>query len=335
MQPTFSRRAFLAAALAPLANRDANADARGILAYLAQLPERADKRVIAGQHIGNALHPEAGYKEHIGDLQASTGKWLGLIGVDYGFTDGYEAANRVVTEHWKAGGLVTISCHAANPFTGGSAWDNPPHDLNELIEPGTKAHENWMAQLDRLATAFAALQETGVVILWRPFHEMNGAWFWWGQTKAGTRRKEEFTNLWKHMFAYFTATKRLNNLLWVYSASSGAHSKTPVDFFYPGEEYCDIVGLDNYSDDMEWNGYAELARLGKPFAATEIGPAKKTRDGSFNYSILMDRIARSYPRTTYFMAWARECSLVHNRGAAELLSHPWVITRESLKWKQP
>ena len=78
---------------------------------------------------------------------------------------------------------------------------------------------------------------------------MNGKWFWWGGAD-----KEEFLALWRHMFDYFTTTKGLNNLLWLYSSNSEDAWTRSVDFYYPGDAYCDVVGLDNYTDDLKWGG---------------------------------------------------------------------------------
>ena len=75
----------------------------------------------------------------------------------------------------------------------------------------TRHMVRWMHELDILAAGLGELQDAGVVVLWRPFHEVNGDWFWWGGKKP-----ETFIRVWRHMFDYFTKTKKLNNLLWVY-----------------------------------------------------------------------------------------------------------------------
>ena len=96
-----------------------------------------------------------------------------------------------------------------------------------------------MEELDTLAAGLKQLQDAGVVVLWRPFHEMNGDWFWWGG-----KNPEAFINVWRHMFDYFTKTRGLNNLLWVYGPNHG--KKTAA--YYAGDGYTDVVGLDAYTD---------------------------------------------------------------------------------------
>src|SRR5690349_8829219 len=101
------------------------------------------------------------------------------------------------------------------------------------------SHRRWLKELDRVAEGLEQLKKAGVVVLWRPFHEMNGDWFWWNGKDPDT-----FIKLWRQMFDYFTTTKQLDNLLWVYSPN---HGKKTTDY-YPGDRYVDIVGLDAYTD---------------------------------------------------------------------------------------
>ncbi len=110
--------------------------------------------------------------------------------------------------------------------------------------------------------------------------------------------------------------------------------RTPVTTYYPGEAYCDMVGLDNYSDNVAWHGYDQLVRLGKPFAATEYGASKHTGSrGSYDYSRLIREIKKRYPLTTYFLVWSGSISLAANRNAKGLLSDPWVVNRGEIDWK--
>jgi mannan endo-1,4-beta-mannosidase len=176
--------------------------------------------------------------------------------------------------------------------------------------------------LDGVADALAELGDAGVVVLWRPFHEMNGGWFWWGR-----RDPADYVAVWRHMFDYFTKTKKLNNLLWVYSPSTTKSS--PVIAYYPGDAYCDIVGLDHYAEGFDLRGYAELTATGKPFGITEIGPQRSLR-GSYDYAELIVAIQERYPKTVFFQAWAWDWSLSRNKNAAAMLADPWVIGRDEL-----
>ena len=125
-----------------------------------------------------------------------------------------------------------------------------------------------MQELDLIAAGLQELKDAGVVVLWRPFHEMNGDSFWWGAKDPDT-----FIKVWRHMFDYFSKTKGLDNLLWVYSPNHG--NKTAA--YYAGDHYVDLVGLDAYTDFVDTNhikGFAEAAKIEKPFGFTEYRPSR-------------------------------------------------------------
>jgi len=91
--------------------------------------------------------------------------------------------NPLLIDYWKRGGLVTLCLHAPNPQTGNSSWLNKHKDtinLTDVVTPGRPGYDAWMHQLDCVARGLQELEDEGVVVLFRPFHEMNGFWFWWG-----------------------------------------------------------------------------------------------------------------------------------------------------------
>ena len=217
---------------------------------------------------------------------SKTGHWPAMIGLDYAdFAKGgleTKTVNRVAIEYARQGGLVTISAHLYNPANPKSRgpWEQGG-DLKRLLTPGNEAHDRWMKELDIMAAGLKELQDAGVVVLWRPFHEMNGGWFWWG-----AKEPETFIRVWRHMFDYFTKTKGLNNLLWVYSPNHG--DKTAA--YYAGDRYVDIVGLDAYTDFVDpqhIRGYEAVAKLPKPFGFTEFGPfGPHNPPGNYDYRAL-------------------------------------------------
>ncbi len=310
------------------ANTHASAKTVRVLGYLAGMTKQQENRVVSGQHCGRGKEAETLYRDHIVEMHRATGHWIAMVGTDYGrgrhdtADPDAAAANRVLIDHWKNDGLVTVTWHAANPWTGGTAWDRKAVKLADLVTPASDVHAAWMRQLDRVATGLAQLRDAGVVVLWRPLHEMNGGWFWWGR-----RERAEYVAVWLHMFEYFTETKKLDNLLWVYSAS--ARHQVPADLYYPGAAYCDIVGLDHYADAFDLPGYRELTALGKPFGLTEVGPKRDLR-GSFDYAKLIVAIKERYPETTFFQAWAWGWSIAENKNAKALLGDSWIVGRDEL-----
>jgi mannan endo-1,4-beta-mannosidase len=182
-----------------------------------------------------------------------------------------------------------------------------------------------MHELDRIADGLQQLQTNGVVVLWRPFHEMNGDWFWWDG-----KDPETFIKLWHQMFDYFTKTKGLNNLLWVYSPNHGTNTVV----YYPGDRYVDLAGLDAYTDFVDTKhilGYAEVARLPKPFGFTEFGPHSPSNPpGDYDYLRFLDGVQKNFPRTVFFMSWNAKWSLAQNTNVTEMLNNPLIVNREDL-----
>jgi mannan endo-1,4-beta-mannosidase len=315
-----------ASALEP-ANPKANAKARAILNYLERLPQQAEKRLLSGQFT------DAGSSAKLAmcaEVHAKTGQWPVMIGLDYAdFAKGgleYKTVNRVAIEYAKQGGLVTISAHLYNPANpkGGGLRDKGM-DLKELLSSGNATHDRWMKELDTMAAGLRELQDADVVVLWRPFHEMNGDWFWWG-----AKEPETFILVWRQMFDYFTKTKGLNNLLWVYSPNHG--NKTAA--YYAGDHYVDIVGLDAYTDFVDpqhIRGYDAVVKLPKPFGFTEFGPhGPQNPPGDYDYTRFITGVQKHFPRTTFFLAWNWKWSLGRNQNTKQLLENPWLVNREDL-----
>ena len=309
------------------ANPQTNARARAILQYIAGLEHRSEKRLLSGQFTDFGDNGTLAIMERI---HQKTGHWPAMVGFDYvDFPSGglaTKVANQSAIAYWKAGGLVTVGVHLynpANPNRGGLR--DKGVDLKELLRPDSATHARWMEELDQLAAGLQELKEAGVVVLWRPFHEMNGGWFWWG-----AKPPEDFIKVWRHMFDYFTTTKKLDHLLWVYGPN---HMDNTADY-YPGDGYADIVGFDAYTDHIDpqhIKGYEALARLPKPFGFGEYGPhGPEKPPGTYDYRRFITGVEKHFPRTSFFMSWNEKWSLASNEHVKALLDHPWMINRADL-----
>jgi mannan endo-1,4-beta-mannosidase len=318
--------AVLGHALEP-ANPKATAKAKAILNFFERLSNEADHGIVSGQFTDYGPRANLGLLE---EAYRETGHWPGMIGADYAdFRSGglhCGTVNRIVTEYWRKGGLVTLCAHLYNPARpGGGGLRDKGVDLRRILTPGDEAHSRWMKELDILAAGLAELKEADVVVLWRPFHEMNGDWFWWGG-----KDPETFVKVWRHMFDYFTQTKGLDNLLWVYGPNHGSNTAK----YYPGDRYADLIGLDAYTDDVDKEhikGYEDVVRLGKPFGFTEFGPhGPRNPPGDFDYRNLLGGITRDFPKTTFFLCWHGNWSIARNKNAKEFLEHPRILNRGDL-----
>eukprot|EP01093_Parvamoeba_rugata_P008526 TRINITY_DN2426_c0_g3_i1.p1 TRINITY_DN2426_c0_g3~~TRINITY_DN2426_c0_g3_i1.p1 ORF type:complete len:246 (-),score=49.57 TRINITY_DN2426_c0_g3_i1:121-858(-) len=133
----------------------------------------------------------------------------------------------------------------ANPVTNKSFYDTTRAVY--AIIPGGDQHEAYKQTLDKVADYFKELAPMPVIF--RPFHEHNGDWFWWGK---GLSTEEEYIKLWQFTVEYLRDEKQVHNLIWAFSPD---RSRTNIETFkedylygYPGDDYVDIIGLDNYWD---------------------------------------------------------------------------------------
>ncbi len=144
------------------------------------------------------------------------------------------------------GAINTFSWHCNNPLTGGSAWDSQTPGVVAGILPGGEQHTRYLQWLDQLAVFFNELTDDNnkpIPLIFRPFHEQTGDWFWWGNTHC---TPDEFIRLWQFTVTYLNETKQVHNLLWAYSAADRFQHKKDFMERYPGDRYADIVGFDQY-----------------------------------------------------------------------------------------
>lgn len=337
--------------VAQTANPNANSQTKAILTYFEGLKGRTINRVLSGQHISHdGWDAASGYGSFIESLKNTTGKYPAIVGIGMTAPDLINAILAAKT-HWDNGGLVQVDAHFDNPFTGTDSWvENAAAakgNLYSLIpnhpQFNQTAYTRWKAMLDRTAGALKQLQDAGVTVLWRPLHENNGTWFWWGVDSTNPSNTEPFKALWRSMFDYYTNTWKLNNLLWVYAASPSWD--LPVQARYPGSAFVDIVGLDLYDDNLTLfrpSDYTELAALNKPLGFAESGPIR--HDGMWNNLTLSDALRTRYPAFVYLLQWhswknsngtTAKVALIDNLNASGLFQDQLIVTRDELNRSAP
>jgi len=199
-------------------------------------PGRSDVRESSGSY-------PAVYGWEVSGLETSSPK--NIDGVDFARMRGW------IAEGYRRGGVITISWHLDNPLTGRNAWDTT--SAVAAVLPGGARHEQFTASLDRLAAFLGSLRGPGrssgsastpIPIVFRPWHEMTGAWFWWGVPHT---KGDEFARLWRFTVQYLRDVKGLHNLLYAYApnATGATGIGTYLDG-YPGEEWVDVLGYDRY-----------------------------------------------------------------------------------------
>ncbi|UCM91390.1 glycosyl hydrolase [Streptomyces marincola] len=251
-------------------NPHATPEARGLLRYLT---DGYGRRILSGQQDMSGI---AWLEENIGRTPAVAG----LDMMDYSpsrverGTSSQEVENALAWD--ERGGITTFVWHWNAPAglidEPGREWwrgfytDATTFDLAAaLADPASEEYALLLRDIDAIAAELTRLRDAGVPVLWRPLHEAEGGWFWWG-----AKGPEPAKELWRLMHQRMTEVHELHNLLWVWNSVDPA--------WYPGDDVVDIVSADSYppaGDHGPVSGtYDRLVELGqdaKLVALTEVG----------------------------------------------------------------
>ncbi|SEL77049.1 mannan endo-1,4-beta-mannosidase [Chitinophaga rupis] len=168
----------------------------------------------------------------------------------------FDSLRSYIRTVYESGGINTLSWHGNNPATGGSAWDTSL--AVTAILPGGSSSATYTAWLDKLADFMLSLKAgdgTLIPVIFRPFHEHTGSWFWWGQHQCTSM---EFRTLWQYTVNYLQIQKHVHNLLFAYSAADFNNEKDYLER-WPGDDFVDIIGFDLYQSGSAAN-YQHLLR---------------------------------------------------------------------------
>jgi beta-mannanase len=244
---------------------------------LQYLREISGQKTIVGIENKNAATPTSDSQV----MTSITGRSPSLWGGDFGFGAGAVNYRKGLMEEVKSqfrqGALVTLMYHACAPTRDEyCSWDDiggrNPQKLNEtqfreLLTPGTGLYKNWINRLDTLAVFLEDLKQAGVVVIFRPFHEVNQCVFWWSCHKGtyGTAQLYRMTH------DYLTKDKGLDNLIWAWNIQDFNTLSSDVNVYSPGPEYFDIATLDVYNTGYTQSNYDTMLRVavGKPIAIGE------------------------------------------------------------------
>jgi hypothetical protein len=145
---------------------------------------------------------------------------------------------------YERGGVITLSWHLNNPLTGKTAWD-PALGTVASILPGGEKNELYKTWLDKVALFVLDLKgKRGeyIPIIFRPFHELNGSWFWWGGKNC---TPQELKQLYQFTESYLRDEKNVHNLLYAFNTDK-FYSREEFLERYPGDEWVDVIGFDIY-----------------------------------------------------------------------------------------
>ncbi|MCF4101190.1 glycoside hydrolase family 26 protein [Gillisia sp. M10.2A] len=307
-------------------NKNASPEAAALLSYISSL----GKDILSGQHSYNE-HPSQFYNE----AQELGGKYPAVWGTDFYWNGENDPGDRIVNaaiEKHKEGSIITLMWHVGKPTDDAPFdWktsvqdDLTDEEWKELVTPGTEINIRWISQIDQVAEHLKKLQAANVPVLWRPYHEMNGVWFWWGNKKG----EEGYIKLWKMMYQRYVNHHKLNNLIWVWNANAPRDIPEDEAFdykdFYPGSECVDILATDVYHYDYEQKDYEQLLELanGKAIALGEVGQLPKTN------------ILEVQPKWSWFMVWSNWLHTANTpERVKEVYEYKNTITRDELDIKK-
>lgn len=230
-----------------LTNLNASKEAKKLFNYISSI---YGKKILSGQQESGT-----GWRSSPNDemdyIKAKTGKHPAIRGLDY-INEDFDGVTKRSIDWWEKGGIVSICWHWGIPPKGvGYESSQETINLEEALTEGTDLYNGMIAQMDEVAEELKKLQEAQVPVLWRPFHEFDGGWFWWG--KDGP---ENFIKLWRLMYDRYTNYHSLNNLIWVLGYSGEMKGG-----WYPGNEYVDIAGADTYTPGPQAELYQKVVDI--------------------------------------------------------------------------
>lgn len=193
------------------------------------------------------------------DVRSVVGSHPAVIGVDISDFSGLpekeielrkEKLRQNITDTYQRGGVTTIAWHFSNPLSpGGFYWkDSVSVPAVKYLIPGGKDHEKYKEILSKIAVWAKTLKaKDGVLIpvIFRPFHEMDGDWFWWGKPYCTA---EEFKAIWRFTVNYLRDTQKVHNFIYAFSPDNRFSNEQEYLERYPGNDYVDMLGMDNYGD---------------------------------------------------------------------------------------
>ncbi|MCP4610124.1 MAG: beta-mannosidase [Planctomycetes bacterium] len=269
-----------------ITDQEATEETRALFYNLRRL---AKSKLLFGHQASTAYGVGWSAENGRSDVKSVTGSYPAVYGWDIGHLGGNKNLDGVefsrlkilIRQAYERGGINTISWHMRNPVTGRGYLDRSGKaNAVPNIIPGGSHHEELKRRLDLFVEFLSELKDNkgrAIPIIFRPWHENNQRRFWWAVRGDG----QDFIKLWHFTVEYLRDTKGVHNLLYAYSPLTqnlDKNSFTAPESGYPGDEYVDIIGIDNYSG--KGKSIAASARLavelaelrGKIAALAEVGP---------------------------------------------------------------
>ncbi|MBR1861430.1 MAG: beta-mannosidase [Lachnospiraceae bacterium] len=309
-------------------NKNAQDCVKKVLKYLSDI---SGDKILTGQHTQTMA------MEELERIRSVTGKEPALLGFELlsyspniNYLDTDEECMKEVTENygtlkraWEWAdkkGLITFTWHWFSPLGGRSKsffTENTDFDAGKAVVSGTEENRALISDIDYMAGLLRPFCDKQIPILWRPFHESEGGWFWWGAKGAETVKE-----LWRILYRRFTEVHKLNNLIWVWNGTDAER--------YPGDEFADIISRDMYPEkhthtacEKEYLDLEKITGENKIMLIGEIGCLPDP------YMIHEKKIG-----WTTYMTWSKDFCLTEEFTTYEQMKKvydsPYAVTRDGL-----
>ena len=265
------------------------------------------------------------------DVKSVTGSHPAVIGVDFsGFTNTSlpdsirekikEDLQQHIAATYDRGGVTTAAWHFSNPLSaGGFYWkDSVSVPAVRYLLPGSSGHQQYkqiLKTIAELANSTRGKDGQLVPMIFRPYHEFDGDWFWWGRSHC---TKEEFTGLWKFTVGYLRDSLQVHNFIYAFSPDCKFSTEAVYLDRYPGNEWVDVLGMDDYADFGRDGSYDTAAgiqklkivstlavRFRKLAAFTETG-LESIPDTTWWTRVLLKAVKTAPLRLCYVLVWRND-----------------------------
>jgi mannan endo-1,4-beta-mannosidase len=220
------------------------------------------------------------------DVKSVTGSHPAVVGIDFSGLSGHskeeiENTKKVLKENviatYERCGITTVSWHFINPVSGNGFYkkDSTSVAAMSLIKEGGSHHEEYKDILKTIADfarSVKAKDGTLAPMIFRPFHEFDGDWFWWGKPYTS---REDFIAVWQFTVTYLRDTLGVHNFIYAFSPDNKFNSESEYLERYPGDDYVDMFGMDDYGDFGRDGKYDIEAATKKLSIISDLGIKKK------------------------------------------------------------
>lgn len=292
---------------------------------------------ISGEKIITGQHTQTLEMEELKHIQSVTGKQPALLGfellsyspnINYFDTDdecmvevqeNYGTLKRA-WEWAEEKGLITFTWHWFSPLYGRSKsffTRNTDFDADKAVIPGTPENDALISDIDTMAGILRPFCEKQIPILWRPFHEGEGDWFWWGAKGA-----DALIKLYRILYKRFTEVHKLNNLIWVWNA--------PKPECYPGDDVVDIISRDMYPP-----AHVHTSQIGHYTELIKITDSPKiVLIGETGTLPSPEAVVSEGAEWVSYMTWSKVFCLTEefntNEALCDVYNSPFSVTKEDL-----